>query len=144
MSIFYKTKSKDNNSDLKTNTRNLPSLQVGNTKVNVEIASSVLEKAEGLSGRENLSENSGMLFVFNTKTKPGFWMIDMKFPLDMIWISNGKVVSISENAEPEPGKSPGQLKKYFPTEPIDYVLEVNGGFSRKNNIRVGDSVTINF
>lgn len=116
-------------------------LSINSKIINIELAETSLEKAQGLSGRESLPENSGMLFTWKEKAKPGFWMIDMKFPIDIIWISDNKIVGIAKNALPEPGKSPLQLKHYYPPEPINYVLEVNGWFCDKNNIKVGDMVT---
>lgn len=129
-------------------------LKVGNNIFDVEMASTATARALGLSGRDILGENEGMFFIFDEPGDYGFWMKDMKFPIDIIWIRSGspsqispgeiwegKVVGFAENAVPEPGKPVWNLKIYYPPEPIDRVLEINGGVVSKNKIKVGDSVT---
>src|SRR4026208_1251957 len=64
--------------------------------LNIEIAQTQIEREKGLSGRDTLPENSGMLFVFDKPDYYAFWMKDMKFPLDFIWIRDQKVVQITE------------------------------------------------
>lgn len=108
----------------------------------VEIANTLPSRAQGLSDRPNLSENSGMLFIFNKPDSYGFWMKGMEFPLDMIWISGNKIVGFSENVEPEPGKSVFSLKIYYPPEAINKVLEVNAGDVQKYGIKIGDMAEI--
>jgi uncharacterized membrane protein (UPF0127 family) len=97
-----------------------------------------------LSGKKTLDKNEGMLFDY--KSNPQivfFWMKDMRIPIDIIWISNYKIVKIDDNTPVSPlGISDSNLTKYSSNVPIDYVLEVNGGFSEKNNIKVGDNVKI--
>lgn len=118
---------------------------VENTKVAVEIAKTGEQRQKGLSGRVTLDANSGMLFVFEKKKVfPSFWMKDMLFPLDIIWIADGKITKIDKNL-PIPNPAANQLSTlalYTPDKPIDYVLEVNAGFSDKNNFQVGDSVDL--
>lgn len=119
---------------------NFSKISVNDTEVFVEIADSQERMIKGLSGRKSLLKNEGMLFVWNSDRFPTFWMKDMNFAIDIIWINDGKVVGFEENAEPEPGKKDEELKRYYPPEPIDAVLEVNAGFVNKNKIKVGDSV----
>lgn len=118
-------------------------ITVGSKKVSIQIARSSEEKAKGLSGTESLGADSGMLFVFSPKTTPLFWMKDMLIPLDMIWISDGKIVRIDKNIPfPELNTPDSALKTYSPGQPIDYILEVNAEYSDKNNIKTGDSVDL--
>lgn len=109
-------------------------------EINVEVARTNDERSKGLSNREKLDENSGMVFVFDKNTKPSFWMKDTKIALDIIWINDDKIVSINKNVEPEPNKKDSELKKYPAPSEIDYVLEVNSGFSDKYNIKAGSTV----
>jgi uncharacterized membrane protein (UPF0127 family) len=81
-----------------------------------------------------------MVFFFNPNSKPTFWMKDTKITLDLIWINDDKVVTINKNVQPEPGKKDSELKKYPAPSVIDYVLEVNAGFSDKNGIKAGSTV----
>lgn len=126
----------------KQTTNNTKQMKVGGADISVEIADTDFLRQQGLSGRDSLNENSGMLFSFPKSSLPSFWMKGMKFPLDFIWIANNKIVQIDKNIEPEPGKTDSELTLYRPKTPIDYVLEVNAGFSDKNNLKTGDSVTV--
>ena len=119
-----------------------PSLiKIEDKEVKVEIAKTPEERQKGLGGRTSLDQDSGMLFVFNTKVKPSFWMKDTKISLDFIWIRDGKIVGIDKNVQPQPNASDSELKLYPAPEPVDFVLEVNGGFSDKNGIKVGQSLS---
>src|SRR4030042_2564613 len=67
---------------------NFKTAQINGQKIFVEIADTPEKRSQGLSGRDNLSQNQGMLFIFNQPAIPSFWMKDMNFPLDFIWINN--------------------------------------------------------
>lgn len=119
-------------------------IQIGDVTVEVTISETPQERMKGLSGRQSLSENEGMLFIFEQKdTTPTFWMKEMLTPLDIIWIDEEQIVQINKDVPiPQPGTQDQNLTLYPANQPIDYVLEVNAGFSEKNNIKVGDSVVI--
>lgn len=118
---------------------------IRDVKVQVEVADGEAERKQGLSGRENLEENSGMLFVFPEPTESAaFWMKDMSFPIDIIWVDNGKVIRVDKNIMPEPGVPDERLLLYTPKAKVKYVLEVNAGFSDKNQIMVGDEAVVNY
>jgi len=128
---------------------NLPSLAktkiyVGETEISVEIADTFQKRQKGLSERESLAEGEGMLFVFAQENiQPPFWMKEMKFAIDIIWIDDNKIVQINESVlVPEPDTPNSELKFYSPNQPIDYVLEVNAGFVDENNIKIGDDVDL--
>ena len=106
----------------------------------VELARSVMEKSRGLSGRDPLGKDKGMLFIFATSSTQGFWMKDMQFAIDIIWISGGKVIGFEENAQPEPTKSVFTLPIYYSPEPADRVLEVPMGTVAEYGIENGDTV----
>lgn len=111
-------------------------ITVGGVSIQALIADTPLTQARGLSGHAPLKENEGMLFIFEKPEKHSFWMKEMLFSLDMIWIgSDMKVVDITENATPE------SYPKFFtPKEPAKYVLEVTAGFSRAHGIKIGDTL----
>src|SRR6266404_1229193 len=80
-------------------------LQVGKSIIYVEIANTDQSREQGLSGRDKLTDSQGMLFDFKNTgvTAPGFWMKDMKFNLDLIWIRENQIVGITPNVpHPEP------------------------------------------
>lgn len=122
-----------------TSKSNKPTINLKGKTILVDIADNESLRKTGLSGRKDLNDNEGMLFVYETKTVPIFWMKDMLFPIDIIWIEDNYVVNISKNAPaPAPGTSDASLPRYAPLKPINYVLEVTAGFSDKNNIEPGD------
>ena len=113
-------------------------LELGANKITVELARTQLAHYRGLSGRDKLCDDCGMLFVFPEPRKTAFVMRDMKFPLDMIGIREGKVVAIDENAQPE---NSTDLTVYQNREAVDYVLEVNAGTVKKLKIKIGNELS---
>jgi uncharacterized membrane protein (UPF0127 family) len=109
---------------------------VKNTRIVADIAMTQDQETKGLSGRDRLQENQGMLFVFKTPGKYGFWMPSMKFPLDIFWLdSSGSVVYIKENLQP--CSSILNCPTYVPDTDSLYVVETVAGFALKNNITKG-------
>lgn len=106
----------------------------------VELAKSVLEKTRGLSFRDSLGEDAGMYFEFGSSTTQGFWMKDMKFPIDIIWIRDGTVVGSVDSAPPPAKGLLTNLPIYYSPEPVTHVLEVAAGTVRKYGIEKGDAV----
>ena len=116
-----------------------PMLIIGDTKIFVAEATTTAQIMEGLSKKDSLPKTDGMLFLFRSEDKYRFWMPDMRFPLDIIWISAGKkIVDISKNAPPLTDASKPVF--YSPRVPAQYVLEVNAGFSDEHNIVIGEDV----
>jgi uncharacterized membrane protein (UPF0127 family) len=116
-----------------------PYVIIAGVRLSVEVVDTPAERGRGLSGREMLPENSGMLFVFDTPGIYGFWMYGMKFPLDIIWIDERlRVVYFVENAQP----CVNICETYEPPADALYVLEVNAGFVKKYGLKVGDVVEL--
>ena len=114
-------------------------LAVGAHTFTVEVADTIPLRAQGLSGREKLEENHGMLFLFTTAGRHPFWMKGMKFALDFVWMYGDKVVGTTENVPPPKG-SLFSLPIYYPPEEVDMVLEVNAGTVARLGIHEGDVV----
>ena len=107
---------------------------LGGAKVNVVLARTRTEIEQGLSGRDPLARNEGMLFVFDKDDTYAFWMKDMKFSIDIIWLAvNGTVVDLAENVSPST-----YPQSFRPKVPARFVLEVPAGFAREYMVRVGD------
>lgn len=106
----------------------------------IEIASSIIEKSKGLSGRKSLNKKIGMLFIFRFNARHAFWMKNTLIPLDIIWLDrNLKIVDIKANCEP--------CKTFFcrsiiPQKSAKYVLEINGGLCKELGIKVGSEAKI--
>lgn len=111
-------------------------IAVKNTTIAADLAVTPDEQSKGLSGRENLSENQGMLFVMKTPGKYGFWMKEMKFPLDIFWLDRaGNVVYIKENLQP--CLTTLNCPTYMPDMDSIYVLETVAGFAHKYGLAKG-------
>ncbi len=117
-------------------------LSVGSQTFDVEIADSTSSRTQGLSGRDSLGEKEGLLFIFPSAGNYGFWMKDMNFPIDIVWLNGGRVAGFSENLQPEPGKSVFALPIYYPPANVDMVLEINAGAVAKYGLQAGDTVIL--
>ena len=107
----------------------------------IEIANTSEKRISGLSGREFLEENKGMLFVFPEESMPGFWMKDMKFSIDIIWINRDlEIIDIDKNQIPCEEKNCIIL---HPTSNILYVLELNSGLSERYGFEIGNKISLN-
>lgn len=118
-----------------------PYVEINNVKIPVEVVRTQAEVEKGLSGRASLDAESGMLFVFAKPDYYRFWMPDMNFPIDIIWIKDDRIVEISPNVSNK--FDPKNPKFYTPPQPADRVLEVNAGFAKNKNIKVNDVVIFN-
>lgn len=117
----------------------LPQVVIAGQTFSVEIADTPQKRERGLSGRDRLAENEGMLFLFPQPAQQNFWMRDMKFPIDIIWLRGPWVIGFVENAQP----SAGNLIPTFTSPPdTDLVLEVAAGTARRLNMKTGDMVTL--
>ena len=114
-------------------------VQVNSTRINVEIADNFEERAKGLMFRDRLPENVGMLFIFENEGNYPFWMMNMRFNLDMIWIgSDGNVVYIAKDVPP----CSASCKVIDPNSDARYVLEVDAGFADRYGIIEGSTLRI--
>lgn len=120
-------------------------IDVSTKSLNVKsrIVSKPSDRKKGLSGLDSLALDQGMFFVFEVPGDYGFWMKDMKFAIDIIWISENKeIVDLAVNVPPEPKRKDKELTVYKPKAKALYVLEINAGLAQLHNLKVGD--TVNF
>lgn len=112
----------------------------GKTNVRVSVASNDRSRERGLSGKKGLAADEGMLFLFDRPDTYGFWMKDMKFPIDIIWIAGDTIADLSTDVPiPVQGE---KLPLYSPRIPVDKVLEVPAGFALRHGLKVGMNVSI--
>jgi uncharacterized membrane protein (UPF0127 family) len=111
--------------------------------VMADVAVTDEQHTKGLDIKNNLTENQGMLFVFEQPYRYGFWMKGMKFPIDIIWLdTNGTVTHIEHSLKPcPPSNSNLVCPVYFPEKDSLYVLETVPGFSMKHNVTLGTHVS---
>jgi uncharacterized membrane protein (UPF0127 family) len=108
-------------------------LQVGRQAYGLEVAKTDKEHERGLSGRTSLAPNKGMIFVFSREEEQCFWMKDMHFPLDMIWLdAKHKVVFLQQKATPD-----SYPRTFCSSHPAAYVIELNAGEIQRLGIRNG-------
>jgi len=108
--------------------------------VDSEIADTDQERTKGLMYREDLGKGKAMLFIFDTAAVYSFWMKNMRFSLDMIWIGADKrIVDIKTDVPP---CSQNVCESFTPAGPAQFVLECPAGFVKKHGISVRDPVTI--
>lgn len=106
------------------------------TVINVSVADTPEERTQGLSKRELLRDDEGMIFVFDTIERHPIWMKDMYFPLDIMWLDeNFKIVDLVPNASVS-----SYPNNFVPRTSAGFVIEVNAGFTTRNNIKIGDTI----
>lgn len=115
---------------------------INNQTYKLLIADTDKSRMVGLSNRNSLPQDQGMLFVFEKKGTYNFWMRDTKIPLDLIYINDNKIVDIIKNAQPQAGKDAASIPVLSPKAEANYVLEINAGLSDKHQFKTGDTVTI--
>lgn len=113
-------------------------IRIGEHEIEVEIANTEQARELGLSRRESMGSNFGMLFVFDELGFHGIWMKDMNFSIDIVWLDvNMKVTDIKRLVNPDT-----YPQVFYPTEEAKFVLELVGGESERLNIDTGSSLNL--
>ncbi len=111
-------------------------IQINDISVQVGIADTQEKRIQGLSLKESLGKRQGMLFVFDGEDLHEIWMKNMNFAIDILWIDEGlRIVDIKQDAKPE-----SYPEIFRPKTQSMYIIEVNAGFVKDNNITIGDMV----
>ncbi|MDO8655120.1 MAG: DUF192 domain-containing protein [bacterium] len=109
-------------------------IRIGNQELSVEIADTIAKQVRGLSGHQPLKENEGMLFMYENPRVLSFWMKDMRFPIDIIWIDEHKnIVGIASDISPDTFP-----QTFSSAVPVQYVLEVSAGWAEFHGVVAGD------
>jgi uncharacterized protein len=114
-------------------------VHVGKASVRAELAETPAARERGLSGRESLAEDRGMLFVYSDRAERTYWMKGMHFPIDIVWIDRGRVAGVEPNA---PVPTGNDLPLYPSRVPADRVLEVRAGWAARHGVERGDRVNV--
>ncbi|MFA6076548.1 MAG: DUF192 domain-containing protein [Candidatus Paceibacterota bacterium] len=124
----------------KHNLEDIKGVKINGQDVKVDLALTTDAQAQGLSGRSGLKTNEGMFFIFSEFGSHPFWMKDMNFSIDIIWLDEDlRIVYIKRDARPE--SYPETYRSQIPSK---YVLEVVSGFADKNNLKEGDRVEFTY
>ncbi len=116
-------------------------VQIKDIKFSTEVVENDEDKQIGLSKYDDLKNEDAMLFVFEYEGIHPFWMKGMKFPIDIIYLRNGKITEIYPKVPP-PRYIDGEIINIDPKEKADHVLEINSGLSEKYKFKEGDTVRI--
>jgi uncharacterized membrane protein (UPF0127 family) len=114
-------------------------LTVGAKTYRVEVASTPQQEQTGLMFRTRLPQGHGMLFPFNPPRPVRFWMKNTKIGLDMLFVANGRLLQVFENACPcvaDPCKS------YGLSTPVDMVVELPAGTAHRDHLLAGDLIQV--
>ena len=99
----------------------------------MEWATTPQQREHGLSGRASLPDDHGLLFVFDKPDDACFWMKDMRFDIDIIWLDATRhVVKVQESATPA-----SYPATFCPSQAAQYVLEVHAGLAQRSGVQVG-------
>lgn len=110
--------------------------------ISADLAATASSRERGLSGRRDLKEGTGMLFVFPERGLQAFWMKDMLFSIDIVWIDGKAIVDIAPSVPPPvEGETPPVLR---PRAEANFVLEVPAGYAKASGWKIGDGVVINY
>lgn len=120
--------------------KNKYEIRVNNQIIIADVAKTDSDREKGLSGRDGLGINEGMLFEFSDPQMVTFWMKDMKFPIDIVWISGGIVLGYVERVDPQIGATEDELIKYNSPSSVDEVLEISAGRAKQLKLFVGSTV----
>lgn len=113
-------------------------LTINTTPIEAELAETKEQQERGLGGRKDMPDDYGLLYILPKPYFYDFWMKDMKFPIDIIWVDrNQNVVDITRNLSPD-----SYPRIFQPVRPAQFVIEVVAGFADKHGIKIGDPVTI--
>lgn len=111
------------------------------TTFSVETVISEPARRQGLSGRPPLESGTGMLFIFDTLARQSMWMIEMKFPLDIVWLDeNMTIVFCTYSAAP--CKSQQDCPSYSSRFRVKYAIEMKGGDAEKYGFDLGKQLSI--
>lgn len=111
------------------------------SKLDVYYADTADERAIGLGNIVVLEQNAGMLFSYQTESsQPSFWMKQVEYPIDIIWIRQGKVSGVTANVQPEANTTElANYTRYPAPGLVDWVVEAPEGYVATHNIKAGDS-----
>jgi len=109
--------------------------------ISLEIARTPRQQAIGLMHREDLPSNHGMLFTIDPPRQVHFWMRNVQFPLDMLFLRDGEVQAIAHNVPP---CTTSTCPTYGPDNLVDQVIELKGGQAEALGISIGDTMSIRY
>lgn len=109
---------------------------INGNEISLEVISSIEDQIRGLSNRDSLDYDTGMLFLYKDSKTRSFWMKEMRFSVDILWIDeNNIIVGIEKNVSPD-----SYPKKFISPKPVPFALELAGGWGMEHGLKIGDLV----
>ena len=119
-----------------TRAKKYADVRIGNATMHAEIADNLVKQMAGLMGRASLADDEGMLFPLLHESRPDFWMMGMRIPIDVVYLgSNKTVVDMKSDLQPFSLSNPST--NFAPSQKAMYVLEISAGFVKRHDIKVG-------
>lgn len=115
---------------------------INNQTLNVLVADNMKHWEKGLGDRKDLGEYDGMIFLFPTTQQHVFVMRDMHFPIDIIWIKEGKIVDMAPNVPLDSAQTEADLLPYAARDVSSSVLELKAGSVESLRLKIGDKVEV--
>ncbi len=125
-------------SDIKNGNFGFPvgTIKIDKKIMKVEMAESTLDKQRWLMFRdEKLKPDSGLLMVYDKPDLYSMWLINIKYPLDLLWFDQyGNLVYSVKNAQPCYNILDSSTCTYKNTDPAKFILATRAGFILQNDI----------
>jgi hypothetical protein len=120
------------------NTYKRTEIKISGVSFNAFISDTETLREKGLSGFSSLKDGEAMLFVFQKPDIYGFWMKDVSFPIDILWLDKDfKVIHMEKNVSPNTYPN-----SFYPSKPAQYAIEFRANLLDKIDLAEGDSVAI--
>lgn len=119
-----------------------PYVAIRGKRVTMEVVTTPEAQRRGLGGRDGLAADRGMAFPYERAGKHTFWMKDMRFDIDIVWIREDRIVDIRHRVPHPTDPSPSRLPTYTPREIANLVIEVPAGYAALHGWRIGDRVEV--
>lgn len=104
----------------------------------LEVADTIDLRRQGLSSRPPLRDNNGMLFLYDLPGEYGFWMKDMNFAIDIVWLDeDDEAITIESRVSPQ-----SYPHVFYPTGNAKKVIEVTAGVVEELGVKVGDRLRL--
>ncbi|HSR88898.1 MAG TPA: DUF192 domain-containing protein [Candidatus Udaeobacter sp.] len=117
-------------------------VKIGGQEVRVLVADNYKHQVKGWSGRKDMGQYGGMLFIFADHGQHAMVMRDMQFPLDIVWLDGNKIIDFAPNLPAEAGIAEDKLTIYRSRAASTMVLELPAGFMEKNGLKIGDTIQV--
>ena len=115
---------------------------IGGHEFLLELALDEADQIRGLSGRDHIEPNGGMLFVFNRAQERQFWMRGCRVPIDIIFLDDGARIVAMHEMQPPPARSDDPLRTYPSIWPARFAIELAGGTLRGLNLHNGQKLDL--